>query len=160
KLPRCEVAAMKLLSRLMILGALLGGWVAVPPDPGQHARGAEPKPVGYAEAAPTPEQVAFFEKNIRPVLVRECYSCHAKTAEKVKGGFLLDTREGLRKGGEKGPAIVPGEPKESLLITALKHIEGEIKMPPKKKLGDDVVADFEKWVAMGAPDPRDGSITK
>src|SRR5437763_13159757 len=115
-----------------------------------------------AEAAATPEQIAFFEKSIRPVLVKECYSCHATTAEKIRGGLTLDTREGIRKGGDNGPAVVPGNVKKSLLIQALRHAQDDLKMPPKKKLADDVLADFEKWIAMGAPDPRDGAakVTK
>jgi hypothetical protein len=132
------------LSRLLTLGgALLAGWAALPPEL-------------QAQTPPPPEQIAFFEKSIRPVLVRECYSCHSTTAEKVRGGLTLDTRDGIRKGGDNGPAVVPGDVKNSLLLKAIKHAEEELKMPPKKKLGDDVVADFEKWVAMGAPDPRDG----
>ena len=106
------------------------------------------------ELRPTPEQVAFFEKSIRPVLVKECYACHSSMAEKVKGGLTLDTRDGLRKGGSKGLAIVPGDPKKSLLIQGLKQTHDEFKMPPKKKLTEDVIADFEKWIAIGAPDPR------
>src|SRR5208283_890005 len=101
----------------------------------------------------------FFEKSIRPVLVRECYTCHSANAEKVKGGLKLDSHEGLLKGGKTGPAIVPGNAKDSLLLQAIKHADEDLKMPPKKKLADDIIADFEKWIAMGAPDPRDGSAT-
>jgi hypothetical protein len=108
-----------------------------------------------AEVPATPEQLAFFEKNIRPVLVQECYSCHATTAKKIRGGLTLDTREGIRKGGDTGPAIVPGDAKKSLLLKAIKHAQDELKMPPKKKLADDVIANFEKWITLGAPDPRD-----
>jgi hypothetical protein len=106
---------------------------------------------------PTAKQLAYFEKSIRPVLVRECYSCHATTAKKIRGGMTLDTREGIRKGGETGPAVVPGKPGNSLLLKAIKHVNKDLKMPPKKKLSDDVIAAFEKWIAMGAPDPRDGT---
>jgi hypothetical protein len=113
-------------------------------------------PSRAAETPPTPEQIAFFEKSIRPVLVKECYRCHATTAEKIKGGLTLDTRDGIRKGGESGPAVVPGDVKKSLLLTAIKHVKDELRMPPNKKLADEAIADFEKWVAMGAPDPRDG----
>src|SRR5438132_11408221 len=105
-----------------------------------------------AEAPATPEQIAFFERSIRPVLVKECYSCHATTAEKIKGGLTLDTRDGMRKGGDTSPAVVPGDVKKSLLIQAIRQVHDELKMPPKKKLADDVIADFEKWIAMGAPD--------
>src|SRR5262249_49305155 len=107
-------------------------------------------------APATPEQIAFFEKSIRSVLVKECYSCHATTAEKIRGGLTLDTRDGIRKGGDTGPAVIPGDVKRSLLIKALRQVQDELKMPPKKKLADDVIADFEKWIARGAPDPRDG----
>src|SRR5205809_3752976 len=80
-----------------------------------------------ADAAPTPEQIAFFEKNIRPVLVKECYSCHATTAEKIRGGLTLDTRAGIRKGGENGPAVVPGDIKKSIILKALKQVDDDLK---------------------------------
>jgi hypothetical protein len=115
---------------------------------------------GTAFSIGADESTEFFEQKIRPVLVDRCYSCHsAKAAAKktLKGGLLLDTREALRKGGESGPAIVPGKPQESLLIAAIRH--ESIEMPPKEKLPDQVIADFVKWVQMGAPDPRDGSAT-
>src|SRR5438876_836282 len=100
---------MKPLSRLVILGAvLLAAWVVAAPHLGaQSARtekGTETRTEAKKEATPekpaTTEQLAFFEKSIRPVLVRECYSCHATTAEKVRGGLKLDSRDGLRKGGD------------------------------------------------------------
>ena len=99
----------------------------------------------------------FFESKIRPVLVRHCYKCHsgkAAASKTLKGGLQLDTRTGIRKGGETGPAVVPGQPAKSLLIEALKH-DG-LEMPPKSKLPASIIADFEKWIALGAPDPRDG----
>ncbi len=106
---------------------------------------------------PTPEQVAFFEKKIRPVLVEHCYKCHSQQAEKVKGELLLDSREGLRRGGRSGPVVVPGHPEKSPLVVALRHSDPDTAMPPKGKLPDAVIADFEAWVRMGAPDPRGGS---
>ncbi len=84
--------------------------------------------------------------------MEHCYKCHSASSEKVKGGLLLDTREGIRKGGESGHAVVPGNLKESLLISALKH--DDFEMPPKKVLPAAVVADFEKWIQSGAADPR------
>ena len=102
------------------------------------------------------EGIDFFEQKIRPVLVDRCYSCHSANAaakKTLKGGLLLDTREALRKGGESGPAIIPGKPRESLLIAAIRH--ESLEMPPKEKLSAQVIADFEKWVQIGAPDPRD-----
>ena len=84
--------------------------------------------------------------------MEHCYKCHSASSEKVKGELLLDTREGIRKGGESGHAVVPGNLKESLLISALKH--DDFEMPPKKVLPAAVVADFEKWIQSGAADPR------
>ncbi len=101
---------------------------------------------------------AFFEAKIRPVLAKECFACHAAGAKKIKGALRVDTREGLRVGGATGPAVVPGKPDESLLMEALRH-DG-LAMPPKKKLPDPVVADFEHWIKMGAPDPRGASSAK
>jgi hypothetical protein len=101
-----------------------------------------------------PEQERFFETRIRPILATQCGKCHASTAEKLRGGLRLDDREGLRRGGDSGPAVVPGQPEESLLIRAIRYRDEELHMPPKGKLPDSVVADFEAWVRMGAPDPR------
>lgn len=99
------------------------------------------------------EGVDFFEKKIRPVLIKHCYECHSASAEEVKGELRLDSRAATRKGGETGPAIVPGKAAKSLLLEAIRH--ESLEMPPDKKLPDVVIADFERWVAMGAPDPRD-----
>jgi hypothetical protein len=97
----------------------------------------------------------FFEKNVRPVLVQHCYGCHSQEAKKQRGGLLLDTRTGTLKGGDSGPAVVPGKPAASLLLQAVRYTDPRLKMPPRGKLPDSVVADLEKWIAMGAPDPRD-----
>src|SRR5579872_1460021 len=80
------------------------------------------------------DPTAFFEQKIRPVLVKECYSCHSTEAKKSKGGLLLDTRAGLLKGGESGPAPVPGKPDASLFIKAVRYEHEDVKMPPKGKL--------------------------
>ncbi|HTU17208.1 MAG TPA: PSD1 and planctomycete cytochrome C domain-containing protein [Gemmataceae bacterium] len=142
---------MKPFFRLVYLGSVfLMAWIALPPE---AVWGAEAK-----DGAAAPEQIAFFEKNIRPVLVKECYACHATTAKKIRGGLTLDTRDGLRKGGDTGPALVPGDPRNSLLVKALKHGQDKLKMPPKKKLSAEVIADFEKWIASGAADPRGGAV--
>jgi cytochrome c553 len=109
----------------------------------------------FAQRSPTTGEVEFFEKNIRPVLVTECYSCHSADAKEIEAGFTLDTRDGIRKGGDRGPAVVPGSPRRSLLIAALRHTD-DLEMPPEKKLSDNVIANFERWISMGAPDPRDG----
>ncbi len=102
----------------------------------------------------------FFEKNIRPVLAEKCYKCHSASAEKVKGGLQLDTREGIREGGDNGPAVAPGDPEGSLLLTAIRYTDKDMQMPPPKsggKLPDATIKNFEAWVKMGAPDPRDGT---
>lgn len=112
-----------------------------------------------AQSALRPEQAAFFEAKIRPVLVEKCYQCHSEQASTVRGGLLLDTRDGIRRGGESGPAIVPGRPEKSPLVEAIRYTNKDTAMPPPKsggKLPDAVIADFEQWVKMGAPDPRDG----
>jgi len=105
----------------------------------------------------SPRDVVFFEKKIRPILVAHCYACHSAKAARVKklrGGLWLDNREGLRKGGETGAAIVPGKPDESLLLKALNY--DSLEMPPKEKLPATVIADFREWITRGAPDPRRG----
>lgn len=104
------------------------------------ARGAEPG-------------AEFFEHRIRPVLVRHCYECHSAASAEIKGGLRLDSRDGLRQGGETGPAVVPGDVGSSLLISALRH--ESLEMPPGKKLPDPVIADFTRWIETGASDPRD-----
>lgn len=107
-------------------------------------------------ADPDAARLAFFEKKIRPVLVEQCQRCHSTEAEKagkLKGSLLVDTRAGLLAGGDSGPAIVPGKPDESSLLASLRY-DGDTRMPPKGKLPDAVIADFEKWIRDGAIDPR------
>jgi hypothetical protein len=97
------------------------------------------------------DSVAFFESRIRPVLVKHCYECHSAESGKSKGGLLLDTRENIRAGGDTGPAVVPGDPKKSLLLTAISHTDPDLEMPPKQpQLPKAVIADFEAWIKMGA----------
>jgi hypothetical protein len=103
---------------------------------------------------PDRAQIEFFEAKIRPVLVEHCYKCHSAQAAKLKGGLRLDTRDGLRKGGDSGPAVVPGDQAGSLLLKALRY-DGK-EMPPSGKLPDAVIADFQTWVRQGAADPREG----
>lgn len=107
-----------------------------------------------SEPKPEKSGAEFFEKKIRPILVRHCYECHSGDPKKAKANFVLDTRDGLRKGGESGPVIVPGHPDDSPLIEAVRY-EG-LEMPPTEKLPDEVIEDLVKWVEMGAPDPRSG----
>ncbi len=108
-------------------------------------------------------QLDFFEKKIRPVLAKECYECHSADAKKLKGGLYLDTAESVLKGGDSGPAIIPGKPEKSLLLITMRHEDKDpdMAMPPKKdKLSDAVIADFTQWIKMGAPDPRDGKSSR
>ena len=100
--------------------------------------------------------VEFFEKKIRPVLAEHCYACHSATSKKLKGGLRADSREGLLKGGETGPAIVPGKPGASRLLEAMSHRDPDLTMPPKKpKLPAAVLADFERWIKDGAAWPKE-----
>src|SRR5438045_7619656 len=109
-------------------------------------------------AEPQTMDFDFFEKKIRPVLVERCYKCHSASAEKVKGGLLLDSREGMLKGGESGkPAVVAGDVGKSRLIEAIRYTNDDLQMPPKKaggKLSEAQIADLIAWVNLGAPDPR------
>src|SRR5688500_10015932 len=98
---------------------------------------------------------AFFEKKVRPLLAERCVECHGG-GKKMKGGLRLDTRDGWVSGGDSGPAIVPGKPDQSLLITAVRYTDPDLQMPEKRKLPDAEIAILEQWVAMGAPDPRTG----
>jgi hypothetical protein len=106
-------------------------------------------------------ELEFFEKKIRPVLAQHCYQCHSAKAaksDKLRGGLLVDTREGLLKGGDSGPAAEPQQVEGSVLLEALRYESNE--MPPKGKLPAAVIADFTKWVEMGLPDPRKGTEVK
>jgi len=99
----------------------------------------------------------FFETEIRPLLVQNCYECHSQKATKVQGGLLLDSRAGWMQGGRSGIVVIPGEPERSLLIQAVRYEHDRVKMPPRKKLSERAVEQFVKWVRLGAPDPRDGA---
>jgi hypothetical protein len=117
---------------------------------------------GRQDPAPAPDAAGleFFEKKIRPVLVEKCYSCHSAQSEKLKGNLHLDTREGTLKGGDLGPSVVPGDPDRSLLIKAIRFTDEDLRMPPKKRLPAEQIADFETWVKRGAPDPRTSAVAK
>lgn len=94
----------------------------------------------------------FFEAKIRPVLVKHCYGCHSADAKEVGGKLLLDTRESLFRGGQSGPAVVPGDPDKSLLVQAVRY-EG-LEMPPEQPLPEAAIHDLVTWVKQGVPDPR------
>jgi Protein of unknown function (DUF1553)/Protein of unknown function (DUF1549)/Planctomycete cytochrome C len=98
----------------------------------------------------------FFERDIRPLLVQHCYSCHSAGAGKVRGGLNLEIKDGWVRGGDRGPAITPGKPDSSLLIQAIRYDDEDLQMPPKGRLSEREVALLTRWVTMGAPDPRTG----
>ncbi len=130
-------------NRLLWLGPLVTLFLAWPSTRGIAE---EPKPPAAAE------EIEFFENRIRPVLVEHCDQCHSENAKNIQGGLRLDSKTAAQKGGDSGPAVVPGNVEESLLIDALRY-DG-FEMPPKGKLPESVIEDFTRWIEMGAPDPR------
>jgi hypothetical protein len=111
-------------------------------------------------AAVDPAGAEFFEAKVRPVLAAHCYKCHsadAARAGKLKGELYLDSREGVLKGGKNGAVLLPGKPRESRMIQAVRYENEDLQMPPKDRLPANAVSDLEKWIAMGAPDPRVGA---
>ncbi|MCB1230489.1 MAG: DUF1501 domain-containing protein [Verrucomicrobiae bacterium] len=98
----------------------------------------------------------FFETKVRPLLVKHCYECHSQDAEKIKGGLLLDTKEGWMAGGDSGDVIEPGNPGKSLLVETIHYADPDLAMPPKYKLEDTEIETLEEWIRLGAPDPRTG----
>lgn len=104
-------------------------------------------------AEPDAAAVAYFEKQVRPLLVEHCHGCHSAKANKTRGGLALDSREALLKGGESGPAVVPGKPEKSLLVAAVHATKAELQMPPKGKLRRPEIAVLEAWVRDGAVYP-------
>ena len=142
--PRGVPTAARCVAVLAMMAAVLVG--------GGRAKGDE-----VAPPAPTPQQLEFFEKQVRPLLAEHCYECHSVGAKKLQAGLLLDSREALITGGESGQALVPGEPDESLLVEAVRYESYE--MPPKGKLPDEQIAIFERWVTMGAPWPDEAPPT-
>src|ERR1700727_2602738 len=93
----------------------------------------------------------FFEKKIRPLLAEHCYSCHSQSAKKLKAHLLVDSRDGLLKGSDTGPAIVPGSPEKSLLVKAISYTDVDLTMPPRGKLSESAIADLTSWIKAGVP---------
>ena len=118
---------------VLLMGAVLGA--------------GEPAP----DQRPTAEQTRFFETSIRPLLVEKCFKCHGE--KKQWGGLRLDSRESLLRGGESGAAIVPGKPDTSLLISAIRQTDDDLRMPQDDKLTERQIAELVRWVEMGAPFP-------
>ena len=148
-----------------MIGVLLLGvatWGVADEVPGKGAKLVEEKQTeenktaAVRPASPSTdasrEKIVFFETKIRPVLAKHCYSCHSQDAKELGGNLLLDSREGMLAGGQSGPSMVVGKAHDSLIIQALQY-DG-LEMPPDQPLPERVIADFVKWVEMGAPDPR------
>jgi Protein of unknown function (DUF1553)/Protein of unknown function (DUF1549)/Planctomycete cytochrome C len=113
----------------------------------------------WADDAVAPDDLAFFESKVRPILVENCYGCHSSQAKTLRGGLLLDTKAGWKKGGDNGAPINPGNPDDSLLVQAVRYDDPLMKMPPKGKLSAEAVLILEDWVRRGAPDPRGDAPT-
>jgi mono/diheme cytochrome c family protein len=106
--------------------------------------------------ADDPQGTAFFEQKIQPIFQDHCFKCHSHSGDKIKGGLVLDSKEGAFTGGDTGPAVVPGNLEKSLLIEAVSYANEDLQMPPKgKKLTDEQIALLSKWVKMGAPWPEE-----
>jgi cytochrome c553 len=105
-----------------------------------------------ASAQPPTDSESFFESKIRPIFAGTCARCHGP--EKASHGLRLDSRPALLRGGESGPAIIPGDPDKSLLLQAIRHSRDDLHMPPGKRLSDAVAADFATWIRRGAPWPK------
>lgn len=134
----------------------------------KHLQPAADKNNVVAAAAPVPRTaspavsdakgVEFFETQIRPLLADKCYQCHSRESKKARGGLLLDSQEGLLKGGESGELFVTGDLDHSLLIKAVRYLDKDLRMPPDdKQLTQAQIASLEAWVKMGVPQPR-GSV--
>lgn len=129
-----------LMTRYLEVGATLLGFGLA----GAFVHAAEPS---------SGDGLKFFRERIQPVLVSECYRCHSAEAKQLRGNLRLDSRAAMLQGGDTGPALVPGQTGESLIVQAINHQDG-LEMPPKKpKLPAAVIADFETWIRMGAPMP-------
>src|SRR5262249_42286190 len=114
---------------------------------------ANPPPAVPAFA---PADIEFFEKKVRPLLAERCYKCHSTQAKKRPRGLLLDSRANVLKGGDSGPAVVPGSPEKSRLLQAVRYQDEALQMPPTGKLPDAAVAVLEEWIRRGVPYPGPG----
>lgn len=149
-------SAVRTLSRALVIAYLLVWGLVF--DGREFPAGASK--VAAQEQDPKPltnKELSFFESRIRPVLVKACYDCHSVSAGQAEGGLLLDSREGMLRGGESGPVLVAGDVRKSLLLKRISTADMDSVMPPKEhadRLAASVVKDFATWVKLGAPDPR------
>ena len=153
KIPLDAYTALIGWRRLSLAGSVAASWVSL-----SHATFAiEPvEAPRYADSAFLGADIDFFERKIRPLLVENCYECHAEKAKSIKGGLRLDARAALLTGGDSGPAVVPGEVERSSIIAAVR--QDGLEMPPSGKLSESQIALLEEWVQRGAPMPRDPPI--
>jgi uncharacterized protein DUF1553/uncharacterized protein DUF1549/cytochrome c len=115
---------------------------------------------GVTAAAPADEaKIAFFEKTVRPILIKRCYECHSVESGKSKGGLLIDSRDAVLKGGDNGPALIAGNLEKSHIIESVRYKNEDLQMPPKGAMPAAEVKALEEWVKMGAPDPREAIAT-
>jgi hypothetical protein len=132
------------MMRRICLAAILAPLIASPATAGEPAQDSA--------------GLAFFESKVRPILVERCLGCHsAIEGKKIRGGLRLDTKEGWTRGGDNGPAAVPGNPDESLIVRAVRYQEPDLRMPPKGKLPEAEIQVLNDWIRQGAPDPRTGA---
>lgn len=124
-----------------ILGLIFCMWVSL-----------QPFTITAQETTFSSPQIEFFENKIRPLLVVHCLECHGADQAKIRGGLRLTSRATMLKGGDSGPALIPGKPEESLLISCVRYEDYE--MPPEQPLSDEQIQNLVKWIEMGAPDPR------
>ena len=101
--------------------------------------------------------VDFFESKVRPLLIEHCYECHSAQSGESNGNLRLDTSVASRRGGDRGPAVVPNDVDASLLIRAVSYADADMEMPPAGKIADDQIDVLKHWIASGAADPRDES---
>ena len=138
------ISPLKSFSCVLVIAMMSGAFAAAADSP------AKP-----ASATIAPADLAFFENQVRPILVAKCYECHSQDSKILQGGLLLDSKPGWLKGGDSGQVVVPGKPDESLLVRAVRYTKVEhVQMPPKGKMSDAEVEVLTQWVRRGAPDPR------
>lgn len=137
----------------MSMGKGKGKGKGRPMPPAQPVPAVPPAPNVPAATGPTGTQTAaadFFDQKILPVLQQKCFECH-QSGKKMKGGLAVDSRAALIAGGDSGPALVPGDAAKSLLHVSMTYADPDLQMPPRERLSDAVLADFKKWIEMGAP---------
>ncbi|MBT6496128.1 MAG: DUF1553 domain-containing protein [Planctomycetaceae bacterium] len=147
-----------LLSLVALISVLVSGTLAF----GEKSEVEKPK-AGKPDAAKSKaEGLALFQQQIQPVLVKQCFECHSKKGKEIEGGLELDSPAGIRRGGDSGPMLISHQVEKSPLIRMLRHDDDVSAMPPDDKLPDKVIAAFERWIQLGAPDSREdvGPTTK